>query len=228
MLRSLAAHAGVDEVWTVGDQPDGITPDRHIHSPNDLRPYQNIAAHLTRVCSATDEPFIWCDDDTFTIRPWTPAVYVRPFSIDYFFRRNRNRGMWSVAVRNSIKVMTDHGYDPTQVPCGTTHRPWLVDPARAEQTIEALAPVGGGSFKAMYVAGLTGVVESDDPKLRGRGMPKPDADVISVFNDSWRYNAGRIIRDTFPTPSRWEDTPNADTVGAAGGRGAGRRRRHRR
>jgi hypothetical protein len=225
VLRSFAVHADITELVTVGEHPVGVTPDRHIDSPNKGKPHQNVAGHLRRVASELGGSFVWCDDDTFALRPWAPAVYVRPFSIGHMLRKNPNAGHWSHAVRASVKVLEAWGYDPDEVPCGTVHRPWLVDSARVLTVVDALDAVGGGSFKALYVAGLADTVAVEDHKLRGRDMPKPDADVVSVFHDSWRYNAGRIIREKFPDPSRWETpTQNDGMALSASGRVRGPRR----
>lgn len=201
---------------TIGQRPEGVEPDLHIDSPNTGRPHQNVAGHLRKAAELGGE-FIWCDDDTFTLKPWKPAVYVRPFSIAYMFERNRNKGYWSQAVQASIKIMEGWGFDPSQVPCGTVHRPWLVDPARALRTLDALDAVGGGSFKALYVAGLDGVVEANDIKIVGRGVIPPTADVVSLFLNSWGSNAGRIVREMFPDASPW-DTPGSVGDPVAAGR----------
>lgn len=222
VLRALRKHAGVDYLVTVGDRPAGITPDLHIDSPNTAKPHQNVAGHLCRLADELTEPFVWCDDDTFTLKSWTPGVYVRPFSIAYMLRHNPKRGYWSVAVGQSIKVMESWGYDSNVVPCGTTHRPWLVDPDRARMIVDALDAVGGGSFKALYVAGLSGLIEAEDIKLVGRGTIKPDADVVSVYHNSWNDNAGRILRETFADPTPWESAPEPVTAVRRGPR------RHRR
>lgn len=184
----------------------------------------NILGHLRRVTEQVDGEWIWCDDDVFTIKPWTPGVYVRSYSIARHLRDYPNRGVYTQAVRASVSLMQDDGLDPEQVPCGPCHRPWLVDSERVRRVTDAVEPVGG-SFKTYYVAGLSDTIPGPDAKVRGRGMPHPDADVISVFNDSWRYNAGRIIRETFTEASRWEAT---DMAPASDGRVASPRRSHRR
>jgi len=209
----------------VGERPQNIEPDRHIDSPNTDKPHINVAGHLRRASKIIDGEFIWCDDDTFTVRPWTLGVYVRDYSIAGMLRLYPSRGHWSHAVRASIKVMESWGFDPENVPCGTIHRPWLVATDRVLRTLSALDAVGGGSFKALYVAGLDDVIVAGDAKVHGRAVPKPDADVISVFHDSWKANAGRIIRETFIEPSRWE-TQLAEVAAASVRRGP--RRHHRR
>ena len=228
VLRSLAEHTPITELVTVGEPPKGIKPDRHIDSPNGGQPHVNIAGHLRRVCDAIDGDFIWCDDDTFTMKPWTPGVYVHRYSIAGMLRVYPNQGTWSHAVRASIKVMTEWGYDPEEVPCGTVHRPWLVSVDRARMVIDALDAVGGGSFRALYVAGLDDVIEASNPKILGRKVPHPDSDVISLFNDSWRANAGRIVRGTFTEPSRWEPEPTEDMAATTRGPARARHRHGRR
>lgn len=204
VIRSLVLNAGVTEVVTVGERPIGIEPDLHIDSPNRGKPAANVAGHLKLAAEQVGGQFIWCDDDTFTITPWEPGVYVRPFSIAKMLRENPNRGAWSDAVRKSIEVMKAKGFDPEKVPAGTVHRPWLV---KSDRVLRTLQDLDGGSFKALYVAGLRKLIVAGDAKLVGRGVPMPDASVISVYHDSWRYSAGRMIRDMFAEPTRWETAP---------------------
>lgn len=226
-IRSLAQYADVDELITVGEKPEGIDPDLHIPSPNDQKPHLNILGHLERVCERLDGEWIWTDDDVFTVKPWQPGVYVRNYSIARHLRDYPTRGHYSKAVRASVALIQSDGLDPEEVACGPCHRPWLVNTERVRKTVEAVQPVGG-SFKTYYVAGLDDVIRVGDAKVTGRGMPKPSADVISVFNDSWRYNAGRIIRERFGERSRWESAPNTDTARPVRGQPRGPRRRHRR
>lgn len=228
VLRSLAENAGVTQVVTVGEHPEGIEPDLHIDSPNDAKPHVNVAGHLRRAAETLGGSFIWIDDDTFLMAPWVPGVYVRRHSIADMLRWFPNKGAWSAAVRASIAVMVSQGYDPVKVPCGTIHRPWLVDSKRALRTLDALDAVGGGSFKALYCAGLPGVIEADDAKVLGRQMPDPQADVISVVAQSWQTNAGRIVRERFVEPSRWESTPTTDTAQSTSGPARAHHNRRRR
>lgn len=205
VCRGLAV-AGVTEIVTIGEKPEGIEPDRHIPSPNDHSPHENVAGHLRKAAAELDR-FVWIDDDTFILKPWTPGVYVRAYSIAGMLRLYPNRGGWSQAVRNSIKVMQAWGFDPEEVPCGTIHRPWYVEAKRVNKTLDGLASVGGGSFKALYVAGLADVIPVGDAKVTGRAAPKADADVVSVFHDSWRKAAGEMVRRALPERSRWELEP---------------------
>lgn len=217
VLRSWTVHSDISTLVTVGEPPQGVIPDVHIPSPNTGRPHENVAGHLRKVAEEYPE-FVWCDDDTFLLKPWIPGVYVAPYSIGHMLAEFPSRGHWSHAVRASIKVMEAWGYNPAEVPCGTVHRPWLVSAERTLTVLDALDGVGGGSFKALYVAGLDGVLIGGNPKLLGRDMPGLDSDVISLFNDSWKYNAGRIMRETFTEPSRWEVPAEMPTPGLRGPR----------
>jgi hypothetical protein len=228
VLRSAVENTDVTELVTVGERPKGVEADRHIDSPNTDKPHVNIAGHLRRVCKVYDGEFVWCDDDMFFLKPWVPGVYVRAYSIAGMLRLYPSRGHWSQAVRSSIKVMESWGYDPEEAPCGTIHRPWLVETGRVMRTVEALEAVGGGSFKALYVAGLEGVITAGDPKVVGRVAPRADADMVSVLANSWQKAAGQIVRQRFPTPSRWESTPTEDMAAVGSGQLRGPHRRHRR
>lgn len=206
VLRSLEAHSDITRLVTVGEPPAGVTPDRHIPSANDQRtPYLNVLGHLHRAAESIDaDRFVWMDNDMFLMAPWTPAVYVRKYSIARHLADYPNLGPYTAQVKAAVKVMVSQGHDPEQVPCGPIHRPWLVETDRVLATVKALEDVGGGSFKTLYVAGLDGVVPANDAKVMGRGVPKPGVDVVSTVSQSWRSNAGRIVREAFTEPSRWE------------------------
>lgn len=205
VCRALEANTPVTEIVTVGETPS-IKPDLHIASPNDKRHgHLNVLQHLaTALDQITDAEFVWIADDVFPLKPWTPGVYVRKASIAAHLRMYASRGAYSRAIRASVEIIRDLGHDPEQVPCGSIHRPWLVNADRVRDSVKLVQEKGDGEWKTVYVAGLNDTIPAGDPKLVGRGMPKPNADMISVFVDSWRYNAGRIIRETFPDPSRWE------------------------
>jgi hypothetical protein len=197
----------VTRIVTVGERPTTIEPDHHIDSPNFSAPYINVLGHLRRVVAWLDVPeFVYNADDTFPMTTWTPGVYVRKYSIADHIRHYPNHGTYTKAVKASVSIMVAQGYDPEQVPCGAIHRPMLIDRTRAAATLDLIESAGGAGFKVLYVAGLDNVIPTYDPKIHGRGMPKPDADVISVVAESWRHNAGRLVRERFTEPSRYEDT----------------------
>lgn len=204
--RALERHAGVTELWTVGEHPTVLTPDRHIDSPNDQRAaYLNVQQHLRAVLDMIDgDRFVWTADDVFTLSPWRPGVYVRRDTLAEHLRTYPNKGHYSRAVRASIEIVRGLGYDPEEVPTGAGHRPWLVDPHRAEQAAAAVQLRGEGEWMMVYVAGLEDVTPVGNAKVHGHGLIAPDADVASTDPRSWRYNAGRHIRATFREPSRWE------------------------
>lgn len=204
--RALEQYAGVTELWTVGERPTTLTPDRHIDSPNTAKPvYLNVITHLRAALAEMDgEPFIWTADDIFPMRAWLPGLYVRKESLAAHLRRYSNKGNYTHATRASVNLVRAWGYDPEEVPCGAIHRPWVVDPERARRVTDAVWAQGAGEWKMLYVAGAVGAQPVGDPKIFGHGMPQPDADMISTENQSWRRNAGRIVREAFRTPSRWE------------------------
>jgi hypothetical protein len=205
-LRALEEYAGVTEVWTVGQRPDGVTPDHHIDSPNNRRPlYFNTLGHLRAALADMDgAPFVWTADDIYPMAPWAPAVYARKQTLAGHLRDYPNRGNYTTAVKASVALVERMGHDPELTWCGAVHRPWLVEPERARRITDAVWEQGAGEWKMVYVAGLEDVVPVGDPKIFGHGMPQPGADMISTEVQSWRRNAGRLVRERFTTPSRWE------------------------
>lgn len=205
LSRALQANTPVTEIVTVGAVPKGIEPDHHILNPNGHKKrYLNVLDHLTKALEVVDGPFVWIADDIFPMVPWAPAVYVRRDSLAAHFRRYQHLGGYAAACRASIEIIEAYGHDPEQVPCGAIHRPWLVDPVRCRETVGLVQSRGAGEWKMVHVAGLDGVVPVGDPKIFGFGVPQSNADMISTDHTSWRRNAGRTIREAFPTPSRWE------------------------
>lgn len=204
-LRSLEAYAGITEVWTVGERPSSVTPDRHIDSPNDQKAsYLNVEQHIRAVLPLLDGPFVWTADDIFTLTPWTPGVYVRRDTLAEHLRAYSGKGHYTRAVRGSIEIVRARGYDPETVPTGAGHRPWLVQPSRVADAVGAVVDHGEGAWPMVYVAGLDGVIPAGNSKVQGHNMIQKNADVASTDPHSWRRNAGRVIRETFRTPSRWE------------------------
>lgn len=205
-LRALETHAGVTEVWTVGERPEKVTPDRHVDSPNN-RPagYLNVQAHLELVLPDILDPFIWTSDDIFTLTPWTPGVYVRKDTLAEHLRTYANKGHYTRAVKASTEIVRALGYDPETTPTGAGHRPWLVEPFRTRDALKAVDEHGAGWWMFVYVAGLEGVIPSGNSKIHApHQLVAKGADMASTGPQSWRRNAGRQIREMFPTPSRWE------------------------
>lgn len=204
-VRTLEQYAGITELWTVGEAPTTLTPDRHIDSPNDQKvAYLNVHQHLRAVLTELDAPFVWTSDDIFTLKHWKPAVYVRRDTLAEHLRTYSNKSHYTRAVRASIELVRARGYDPEKVPTGAGHRPWLVDPDRAREVAAAVDERGEGSWAMVYVAGLGDTIPAGNSKVHGHNMIHHDADVASTMPQSWKYNAGRLIRETFKTPSRWE------------------------
>ena len=204
-VRALEAHAGITELWTVGETPKGLTPDRHIDSPNDQKQlYLNVQQHLTAALAELDGPFVWTADDIFPLKPWAPGVYTRKDTLAEHLRTYANKGHYTRAVRASAEIVRARGYDPEKVPTGAGHRPWLVDPDRARDAVKAVADRGEGSWAMVYVAGLDGTIPAGNSKVHGHQMIQPTADMASTEAQSWKRNAGRVIRETFKAPSRWE------------------------
>lgn len=205
LSRALQANTPVTEIVTVGAVPKGIEPDHHIPDPNSNKTrYLNVLSHLAKALEVVDAPFVWIADDIFPMVRWSPAVYVRKDSLGAHFRRYQHLGGYAKATKAAVQIIEGMGHDPEQVPCGAIHRPWLVDPDRAWATVEMVKSKGAGEWKMVYVAGLAEVVPVGDPKIFGFGVPQSGADMISTDHTSWRRNAGRVVREAFPAPSRWE------------------------
>lgn len=204
-VRALEQYAGITELWTVGETPTTLTPDRHIPSPNDQKAsYLNVQQHLRTALADLDGPFVWTSDDIYPLKPWTPGVYTRRDTLAAHLRTYSNKGHYTRAVRASVELVRARGYDPEEVPTGAGHRPWLVDPERARDVVAAVDERGEGSWAMVYVAGLDGTIPAGNSKVHGHNMIHTDADMASTEPQSWKRNAGRTIRETFKTPSRWE------------------------
>ena len=142
-LRALETNAGVTEVWTVGESPVGVTPDRHIDNPNDKpASYLNVQAHLAAVLPDLEGSFVWTSDDIFPLTPWTPGVYVRRDTLAEHLRTYSHKGHYTRAVKASAELVRARGYDPETVPTGAGHRPWLVDADRARDAVGAVTLTG--------------------------------------------------------------------------------------
>lgn len=203
--RALERYTPVSRLVIVGAQPT-ITPDEYWPSPNTGPPHENTNRHLRltaeRLLEEGVTEFVWTADDTFPLQDWTPVCHVRKYSIaTHLGHYPRIRG-YSDLLRISIQLMREDGYDPNLVPCGSIHRPMLLQTKRVLQTLDRLPP--DGHFKSLYVVGLDGVVPAGDPKIKTSAVPKETADCISVEPQSWAKAAGELVRRKLSDPSRWE------------------------
>lgn len=202
--RSLHTFLPDTTLITVGETPTTITPDEHWPNPNTSdNPYLNTGSHLRVAADRLKDPFVWHSDDTFLLAPWTPQVHVRQHSITRHLSYFPAIPVYSDGIRRSIQLMRGQGLDPDSVPCGPTHRPMLVDPQRLTTTLDRLdaARIPGGVFKALYVAGLSPVTPSPDPKIYEGELD--GLDCVSIPKEGWGNLAGKVTA-RLPDPSRWE------------------------
>lgn len=203
-VRALAAYTPVDFLVTVGETPKGIRPDLHFARPNTASPpIVNTSAHLRHVAERLAAPFVWSHDDMFPLRPWTPTVHVRAYSIARHLADFPNVGGYSKGVREGVAVLRDWGHDPETVPCGPIHRPVLLHPDRILRCLDALSPTG--SWLTVYPVLADVVVPVGDCKIvGGQDEPRDDVDCVSTVAASWKGAAGEFVRGRLTVPSRWE------------------------
>lgn len=209
--RALQVHTPIDRLVVVGaEPPPKLSPDEWIPSHNNGNPHSNTNRHLLAAANWAKTQgvteFVWTADDTFPLADWEPVCHVRKYSIVTHLSHYPKIAGYSNLIRRNLPLMEADGLDPTQVPCGSIHRPMLVNVDRTLTTLDRIGPAG--HFKSLYVAGLEDVVPAGDPKVRGRRRVSPNADCVSCDRQSWRYHAGQVVKRRFTEPSRWENPPS--------------------
>lgn len=205
-LRSVEHNFPHNRVIFYGGKPDGITPDMHV-AVNQYQPskWERVRAMMLDACRNDDiTPDFWMfNDDFFVMKPISnPCNYydgtlkqrIDGIPADSAYR-------WQLArlhhLLEKIGITEPLNY--------AHHTPMLVNRAKMVETLEKYPDMP--MFRALYGnINHIGGQEMPDVKFYLERQPWPLGTFASTADESWkREKIGRIIRDAFTTPSRWED-----------------------
>lgn len=208
-LRSWAASLPHRHVWVVGHRHTWLTGEvRSIPTEQEGAGYVNTTVAMRAACDHPEvsDPFVWANDDTFTMRPLPdgmPVLHRGPMR-DQVEARAGLRGPYVDGMRATYAWLTERGHEPLSY---ELHVPL---PVRKAEMLAALdqAPGHDAHKRTVYgvLAGIGGE-QIDDVKIayrapRGFG---PESRFLSTMPDAFTNgHVGQFIRARFPEPCRYE------------------------
>lgn len=208
-LRSWAASLPHRHVWVVGHRHTWLSGEaRSIPTEQEGTGYVNTTLAMRAACEHPEvsDPFVWANDDTFTMLPLPDGMPVlhRGLMRDQVEARAGLRGPYVDGMRATYAWLTDRGHEPLSY---ELHVPL---PVRKAEMLAALdeAPGHDAHKRTVYgvLAGIGGE-QLDDVKIayrapRGFG---PESRFLSTMHDAFTNGyVGKFIRARFPEPCRYE------------------------
>ncbi|WP_435109396.1 hypothetical protein [Nocardiopsis synnemataformans] len=216
-LRALAAHVPHDRVWIVGHMPRWVQGVRHIPRAQFSTKWANSTGNMRVACSHPEvsDSFIYMNDDFFTMRPLEeiPVLHRGPVA-DVAARTPHSRyreGMLATArALRALGVAEPLSYE--------LHVPMVVDKARM---LDALSRPQVRGIPVVHKRTLYGNLaqvggeQAADVKVHSASQAAPSDDPLFISTNPGAFTdgpVGRLIREAFPTPCRYEDgyTPPPD------------------
>lgn len=209
-IRSWVANAGMtpgtDRLVVVGDCPAWLRPDLFIPGNGHRSGPVNVWSNIRDACLTGDltEQAIVVNDDFYAMEFANPRhIWHRGPLLDHVKRLARST-WWFASMRQTIHVARKHADAPLSY---ELHRPLLIDTAAMGRVL-ADSWDGRGvvpQWRTVYgnALGIGGERTTDGKVIRSRDLPP--LPWWSSTDGSWRtHETGRIIRETFTTPSPWE------------------------
>ncbi|CAM5476931.1 MULTISPECIES: hypothetical protein [Streptomyces] len=208
-LRSWAANLPHRHVWIVGFRPWWAAGARHIptHQRGNSR-YANTTSAMRAACEHPEvsDPFIWCNDDFFVMRPQPEQlpVYHRGPVRELEAQFGPRSTAYLAEMRRTRDFLVGLGHDdPVSY---DLHVPLPVEKTGMLLALDT-AP-GHDAHKRTVFGVLNGIggTAMADVKVQHRG-PQFDAGspFLSTMPDSFANGAvGRLIRAAFPEPCAYE------------------------
>ncbi|MXM67070.1 hypothetical protein GR925_27475 [Streptomyces sp. HUCO-GS316] len=211
-LRSWSAHLPHRRVWTVGHRHRWLTDEAgHIPTVQDGGKFQNTDAAMRAACAHPEvsDPFVWADDDMFTMWPLPagmPVLHRGPVVEVERFYEARGPAVYLKGMRETRRLLEELGH-PRPLSY-ELHVPLTVDKAGMVDALDRARHLDLPHKRTAYgnLAGLGGE-QVEDVKIRHRA-PRgygPETRFLSTMPDSFTNgHVGRFIRARFPEPSRYE------------------------
>lgn len=204
-LRSVERNFPFNRVFFFCGRPEGINPDVFV-------PFEQIGATkwekatstYRKICESDVTDDFWLFNDDFFIME-------RIDDLPYMYKGTLKERIDDLRERrgNSSYCMNLEGCRLELESLGFTsldyalHVPMLLNKQKALETLNTFkSPM----FRSLYgnYAGVGGI-KADDVKIYNASLPVQGQTLISTADASFKYGrVGKIIRDRFTEPSRWE------------------------
>lgn len=210
-LRSIEENLEHGNVWFIGGQPKGLTPDKaYPMEQKGILKWERARSSLIAACKNKEitNKFWLFNDDFFVLKPMeseTPYFggMLRDHILHIEHRYGDKRTVYTRALRYCEQVLKDADLTTFDY---ALHLPILVDKKKMLEAIETFPDCP--MFRSLYgnYAEIGGV-QHEDVKIVGMSNKfSKDADFVSTGDSSFAYGrVGVQIRRRFPEACRYED-----------------------
>ena len=203
-LRSAHAHAGVENVWIVGDPPPWYTGPRipgNRYRTKQRNVYDNVRI-LAEHPDLPDEVAVW-NDDMYALTPAKVEMNYRDTLADHIAPLKPS--WWRESLTLTLRWLTQQGIaEPLSY---ELHRPFPIHRAAMAGILADAAhlyPLNPPQWRTLYGnLARAGGTKDGAGKVYGAHTPTPSGAWMSSTDRSYG-SVRRRLRDTFPEPSQWE------------------------
>ena len=208
-LRSIEANMTHGDVWFVGGQPKGITPDKRLPMVQKGRnKWERARSSLIAICKNEEiSQRFWLFNDDFYVmkrmlstKPYFAGL-LRDHIIRIESRRNSRPSMYSNALRECERQLKRAGLTTFDY---ALHIPMLIDKTLMLEALDAFpyCPM----FRSIYgnYAKIGGTQHPDVKVKSPEQEIDPELDFMSTSNKSFGGTAKALLAERFPEPCRYE------------------------
>lgn len=205
-LRSVEKNFPFNRVFFFCGCPSGIKPDVYVpFTQTGATKWEKATSTYRKICeSDVSEDFWLFNDDFFIMERITELPYMYRGTLKERIedlRVRRGNSSYCMNLEGCRLELESLGYDSLDY---ALHVPMLIN---KELALETLNTFKSPMFRSLYGNyAKVGGIKADDVKIyNGAGLPQQGQALLSTSDASFKHGrVGKIIRDRFTEPSRWE------------------------
>ena len=204
-LRSVGNNFPHGRIWFFCGCPKGIQPDVFVpFKQKGETKWKKATSTYRKICESDVTDDFWMfNDDFFIMEQITELPYMYRGTLQERIddlRERRGNSSYCQNLEGAKNELESLGYDSLDY---ALHVPMLINKTKALETLNTFKSPMFRSLYGNYAK--VGGIEADDVKIYSAGLPKQGQALLSTSDASFRYGqVGRLIRDRFTEPSRWE------------------------
>lgn len=206
-LRTVELNFPHRNVWFIGGCPKGIKPDKHLKVVQDKETKWENTNELMRAaceCKNISDDFILFNDDFFVLNPITelPYYYDGTLSERIYSLSGHSHSEYKQKLVGCRNMLLARNYTELNY---AVHVPIRINKVYQLKCMERFPQ--GLMWRSLYGNYINpqNPVPIKDPKIADSYSGVEDSDYVSTNDYSFEYGfIGRLIKNNFPNPSRFE------------------------
>lgn len=204
-LRSVERNFPFNRVFFFCGRPEGINPDVYVPFEQlGATKWEKATSTYRKICeSDVSEDFWLFNDDFFIMERIDDLPYMYKGTLKERIddlRERRGNSSYCMNLEGARLELESLGFDSLDY---ALHIPMLINKQKALETLNTFKSPMFRSLYGNYAE--VGGIKADDVKIYNASLPVQGQTLISTADASFKYGrVGKIIRDRFTEPSRWE------------------------